>query len=80
MPANHQDFFGMFPSANLADDVSSLHGAIRKCVLHVEANPRRDAALKKTFQLPVVLSSHRQDRNGEICVEAEDPRVRQVHT
>src|SRR5580698_3712307 len=69
MAADHQDLFGMFGAANFSDDVRGFDRSIRKCILNVESHMRRDPAIQIAFQLPLILSGHRNYRDGKICVK-----------
>src|SRR5689334_20247577 len=79
VPAHNKDFFRMLAPANLSDNIGSLHGATRKRILHVEAHAWRDAPLDKSLQLTLIFPGHGHNRNGEVRVKAQNPRVRQVH-
>src|SRR4029077_6211819 len=80
MPANYEDLLGMFGAANFADDVGGLNRSVGEGVLHVEADARSDAAIQETFKLSLIFGRHGHDGDREVGIEAENSRMRQVHT
>ncbi len=76
--ADDENLLRMLAPANFTDHVRCFDGSVRKSVLHVHANPRRDSTRQQALQLALVLGGHREDGDREIGVEAEDAGVREV--
>ncbi len=76
--ANDENLLGIFAAADFADHVGAFHRTVRECVLNIKARTRFQPGVDVAFELALIFSGHRDDRNHEVRVESKNAGVRQI--